>query len=84
MSDTVQAVRNAKGTHILINLLLFIFFTHAVHALNIICLSAKQMFIEQNKKRSFNSSSMLDYTTIINLLFPFFLSTFIDYLISIT
>jgi len=29
MSDTVQAVRNSKGTHILIDLLLFIF-THAV------------------------------------------------------
>lgn len=30
MSDTVQAVRNSKGTHILIDLLLFIF-THAVY-----------------------------------------------------
>lgn len=58
MSDTVQAVRNSKGTHILIDLLLFIF-THAV------CferdLSIYKTNVYRIKKQSFNSSSMLEY-----------------------
>lgn len=42
MSDTVQAVRNAKETHILIRLIITYFYMSYALNIIIICLSAKK------------------------------------------